>query len=64
MLPLYVFWLRRENVILLVCDIYALPAINPGVKPVQIDSVGCTTYTPTLLNTSKFKKGLKACAIF
>ena len=33
MLPKYVFWLGRENIILLVCDIYARPAINPFVEP-------------------------------
>ena len=36
MIPLYVFWLGRENVILLLCDIYALPAINPGVEPSEL----------------------------
>ena len=36
MLPLYVFWLGRENVILLVFDIYALPAIKPGVEPSKL----------------------------
>ena len=36
MLPLYLFWLGRENVILLVFDIYALPAINPGVEPAKL----------------------------
>ena len=32
MLPLCVFCLGRENAMLLGCDIYALPAINPDVK--------------------------------
>ena len=36
MLPFYVFWLGRETVIVLVCDIYALPAIRPGVEPSKL----------------------------
>ena len=41
------FGLGRENVFLLVCDIYALPAINPDVKASKI------TFLPhlALLNT-------------
>ena len=54
MLPLYVFWLGRENVILLVCDIYALPAINPNVEPAKLilmDAQLTSLPHSTLLNT-------------
>ena len=40
MLPFYVFWLGRENVILFVCNSHALPAINPGVKPSKLFLMG------------------------
>ena len=54
MLPNYVFWFGRENVILLVCDIYARRAINPVVEPdklILIDAQLAFLPHVTLLNT-------------
>ena len=54
MLPKYVFWLGRENIILLVCDIYARPAINPVVEPTKlilIDAKLASLPHSTLLST-------------
>ena len=54
MLPRYLFWLGRENVILLVCDIYARPAINPLVEPCKFILIYAKlAFLPhlTLLNT-------------
>ena len=54
MFPSYLFWLGMENVILLVCDIYALLAINPGVEPSKmflIDAKLTSLPHLTLVNT-------------
>ena len=54
MLPLYVFWLGRENVIVLVCDIYTLPANTIGVEPskkILMDAQLTFLLHLTLLNT-------------